>query len=273
VLALVALPGDGVLLAAGRDISDRPGVYQLDEAAAGAEWLYADQAVGALAVARGERGPEVYAAAAPWSDRDGRAELLRRDPNTSLWGVVHRASLSCPNTPFFPQVATVPAAPATIYAVEWCRAGPVLKSRLWRSDDRGGVWRSLSLPIADYPLIGSLAVDPADPEVLFVAGLSNTNQPLPGLELSLDGGQTWTLKGQTVPELAGVRTLLLDPGARGRVIVGTQAGAVFVGEDRGEVWRRLPGLEGLRIWHLLLDGPNGRLYAATSDGVWRTALP
>jgi hypothetical protein len=273
VLALVSMPGDGVLLATGRDISDRPGVYHLEGAESGTHWLYTDQAVGALAVARGDRGPEIYAASAPWSDRDGGAELLWRDPETSRWAVVHRASLTCPNTPFFPQVATVPSAPSTLYVVEWCRAGQVLKNRLWRSDDRAVTWRSLPLPIADYPLIGTLAVDPADPEVVFVAGLGNTNRPLPGLELSLDGGQSWTLKGQAVPDLVGVRTLLLDPSISGRVVVGTQSGAVFVSDDRGDTWRRLPGLEGLRIWHLLLDPATGRLLAATSDGVWRTTVP
>lgn len=273
ILAMVAAPDDSLLLATGRDISDRPGVFHLLGDEDQARSMYGEQAIGALAIGTTERGLEVYAASAPWSDRDGGSELLRLDPQTRSWSVIHRASLNCPSPPFFSQVVTTPSQPGTLYALEWCRTGRVLTSQLWRTDDRGTTWRTLPLPSAEYPLIGSLAVDSADAELLYLAGLGQPGRLLAGVERSLDGGQTWALQGVSVADLSGVRRLLVDPRRPGRVLAGTHSGAVLVSDDRGQTWRSLPGLAGLRIWDLALDTTTGRLYAATSDGVWRTALP
>ena len=273
ILAMAAAPDDGLLLAAGRDISDRPGVFHLLEDQHEARLMYGGQAIGALAVNATDLGLEVYAASAPWSDRDGGSELLRHDPQTRSWSVVHHANLSCPSPPFFPQLATAPSRPGTIYALEWCRAGRVLTSQLWRSDDRGASWRTLSPPAAEYPLIGSLVVDPTDADVLYLAGLGPAGRPLAGVERSFDGGQTWTLEGARVAELSGVRRLLIDPRNPRRILAGTQAGAVLMSDDRARTWRALPALAGLRIWDLALDSASGRLFAATSGGVWRIELP
>ena len=116
-----------------------------------------------------------------------------------------------------------------------------------------------------------LALDPTDADVLYMAGLGSPNSPSIGIERSLDGGQTWVLEGDTVDGLANIRALLVDPRNPQRLLAGTERDGALVSDDRGETWRALPGLEGLRISALLLD--EGHLYAATSAGIWRMSLP
>ena len=286
ILALAALLDGGVLLATGRDISDQPGVFLLSGNPPSTRRIYNAQAIGALAVAPG-RG-DVYAASAPWADRDAGSDLLRRDASGGGWSPILHGNLVCGQTPpYFRQVLVAPSAPSRLYALEWCFATVVRQTQLWRSDDRGQTWQVLPRAGAAYPLVGTLAVDPTDEDVLYLAGPAQPTSlavatgvlstpaaaPPAGVERSLDGGLTWTLKGDAVDGLTAIRTLLVDPRNPQRILAGTERNGVFFSDDHGDTWRPLPGLEGLRIWVLAIDEATGRLHAATSDGVWRTTWP
>lgn len=272
VLTIAPLLEGGILLGAGRDISDQPGVFWVGGKPLASRRLYDNQAIGALAVAARRGGSEVYAATAPWADRDAGSELLRRDPSTGAWSTLLRGSLVCGPTPsYFKQVALAPAQPATLYALEWCFTSMVHESQLWRSDDRGQTWSLVPRQGAASWLLNAFAVDPSDPNVVYVAGLAQEGASAPGVERTLDGGQTWTVASEA-EGLARVRVLQAHPRQTWRVLAGTERNGVFASEDWGDTWQVMPGLEGLRIWGLTIDEAEDRLYAATSDGVWRTTL-
>jgi hypothetical protein len=281
ILAMARLPDGGLLVGTGRDISDQPGVFLLTGGPPGRIRLYDSQAVGALAVSPNRQPStspgvtsDIYAAAAPWADREAGSEMLRREAADGSWNVLLQGSLICGQmTSYFRQVTIAPSEPSTILALEWCLTSYGGHTRLWRSDDRGKSWHVLPREAAAYPLIGTLAVDPEEPDLLYVAGLDHLGNPPAGIERSIDGGQTWDLKGRTVEGLTSVRALLVDARDPRRIVAGTEQHGVFASHDRGEIWHLLPGLEGLRVGSLAIDEATDRLYAATDDGVWSVVLP
>jgi photosystem II stability/assembly factor-like uncharacterized protein len=116
-----------------------------------------------------------------------------------------------------------------------------------------------------YDFAGPLAVDPLDPNVVYVGVGTFTNREL-FLWKSVDGGATWTPTG--APR-GRVHDIVVPP-IPGRVYaaIGSQA-RVFRSDDGGATWRRWN--EGLpnRIQDLAIDPADpSRLYAATSRGVW-----
>lgn len=273
LLALAPMPDGGLLLGVGRDLADQPGVYWTDGGARPPRRLYDGQAVGALATIPGRDGTEILAAIAPWADRDAGADLLRRDPTTGVWSLILHGNLVCGTGPsYFRQLVVVDGEPGTLLALEWCLAVVVRRTQLWRSNDRGQTWQLLERRDSADSLIGAVAADPTDGSVLYLAGRSHGSE-IGGLQRSLDGGQTWEVRGESWPELADVRTLLVDPREPRRVLAGADHGGVFLSEDRGDTWRPLPGLEEPRVWSLLIDEQQAQLYAATADGIWRTNLP
>jgi hypothetical protein len=273
ILALAPLPEGGVMLGTGRDISDQPGVFLLAGSPPRVRRMYEAQAIGALAVAPGRGASDVYAAAAPWADRDADSDLLRWDAAGGSWSTILHGTLACDRGPsYFRQIAVAPSSPSTLFALEWCFASAARQAQLWRSDDRGQSWQVLPRPGGAQALISALAVDPTDPDVLYLAGPSQPGSPPAGLERSLDGGRTWSLKGDAIDGPTAIRTLLVDPRHPRRVLAGSEQGGVFSSEDRGETWYALTGLESVRVRSLAVDETVGRLYAATSDGIWRLPL-
>jgi hypothetical protein len=99
-----------------------------------------------------------------------------------------------------------------------------------RLDEAGDAWT------VELSLSGSgaqcLAVDPADPDTVFV-GLREG-----GVRRSVDGGRSWI--DCKLPE-PGVFSLAVSP-ADGAVYAGTEPSALFRSEDRGERWRELEAL-------------------------------
>jgi hypothetical protein len=248
-------------------------VYWSEASATFPRRLYDGQAVGALATIPGPAGTEILAAVAPWADRDAGADLLRRDPASGAWSLILRGNLACGTGPsYFRQLVVVGGEPGTLLALEWCLAAVARQTQLWRSNDRGQTWQVLEHRGSADTLIGAVAADPTNGNVLYLAARSHGSE-IGGLQRSLDGGETWEARGENWPGLADVRTLLVDRRKPRRVLAGTDRGGVFLSEDRGHTWRPLPGLEEPRVWSLLVDERQAQLYAATADGIWRTHLP
>ena len=63
---------------------------------------------------------------------------------------------------------------------------------VWKSTDAGATWQHIGLEYTFH--IGRIAVDPRDPQVVYVAALGNLwdrNRGDRGLYKSEDGGRTW----------------------------------------------------------------------------------
>src|ERR687883_49831 len=70
----------------------------------------AGEAIGALAVAPGRGASDLYAAAAPWADRDAGSDLLRWDAAGGSWSVILHGTPACDQSPsYFPQIAIAPS--------------------------------------------------------------------------------------------------------------------------------------------------------------------
>jgi hypothetical protein len=266
-ILVVAGHPDGWLLGTGRDLADQPGLFAAG-ASDGPRRIYDAQAIGALAVSA--EGGAILAAAAPWADRDATPEIVRRDPTSGGWQVALRGTLICGAGPsFFRQIVVAPSLPRRVFAVEWCSNPAFRQALVWRSDDGGLTWQSLPRP-ALAPLPFALAVEPTNEQRLYLAPFGMDTE---GIERSSDGGVSWTAEGDDTPGLTGLRTLQVDRRSPRRLLAGTSRNGVFLSEDRGETWQPLSGLEGIRVWALLVDEAAGQLLAATADGIWRAALP
>jgi photosystem II stability/assembly factor-like uncharacterized protein len=131
---------------------------------------------------------------------------------------------------------------------------PIVGPEIYRTDDGGATWRRthdgrLEKVFYTYGYyFGRIAVDPADPERVFFAGV-----PLLG---STDGGRTW--KGL---DARGVHVdhhvLFIDPRAPRRVALGNDGG-LNLSFDGGETWTRVSNLAVGQFTTLALD--NARPY-------------
>ena len=159
-------------------------------------------------------------------------------------------------------------------------ADPDVPGRLWaslagqyqgglvaRSDDRGENWTVLArwkVSVATR----ALAVAPATPDgppVLAVGGDD-------GVRLSMDGGEKWTLTGDTTPGLYQVESLAFAPGDPKTLYAGTWRQA-FRTRDGGTTWSRIA--EGMVLdasvyaWDFAPDDPKD-IWVSTCGWVYRT---
>jgi photosystem II stability/assembly factor-like uncharacterized protein len=157
---------------------------------------------------------------------------------------------------------------------------------VWSSADGGGSWRSC-WPKWASPNIGALAIDPADPDVIYCAtgeaNLSPDCYPGTGLYVSRDGGANWALLaaagthnlprriGALLPLKLAHSTLYL-----GGVTLNEQHPAGLYGSsDGGRTWRREDGPSSSNYWcHSLAAHPDGFLLAGlelggAQTGIWR----
>jgi hypothetical protein len=144
------------------------------------------------------------------------------------------------------------------------------QSGWYRCERRGDDWRPAERALT-YWSATCLAVDPADPRVIYVASERS------GLFVSRDGGATWERPQPNVPRLSLFSVLALP----GEVLAGTIPAALYRGDARGGAWAELEDVRrggstgtfppnpdlGTRTRHLAAD-PNApdRLYAGIEVG-------
>ena len=138
--------------------------------------------------------------------------------------------------------------------------------KVFRSSDGGVSWVNVSAGLPGH-YADAVAVDPLDPNVVYVGiGASSIAGPF-GLWKSMDGGATWT---QTGARPGPVQDVVVSS-VPGRVyaVIGFSP-RIYRSDDGGATWS--PWDEGMPDAvpiDLALDpGDPGRLYAATSRGVW-----
>lgn len=151
----------------------------------------------------------------------------------------------------------------TMYLLE-----DVFDGRLFASRDGGERWTAL-------PLRGvtALAIDPHDSDRLF----AGTNR---GLVRSNDRGATWSPVALPLgcaeddADFHDVEVLAADPSRLGTAfyvaIKACDGVRLFHTADGGDTWRRLAVPNAKRITAIAVDGKGNRLFAGTSEGVFRS---
>jgi len=143
----------------------------------------------------------------------------------------------------------------------------VIGPEVYRSDDRGGTWKRthegrIEKVFYSYGYYFSrIAVDPADPERVYVAGV-----PFLG---SRDGGKTWKgldERGVHVDHHA----IYIDPKAPHRLALGNDGG-LNISFDYGETWTKINNLPVGQFTTLALDNaePYNILGGLQDNGVMR----
>jgi len=148
-------------------------------------------------------------------------------------------------------LAVAPSAPDVIYVgsgESTLRDSVGFGDGVYKSTDAGRTWTHLGL--AETQHIGKIAVDPKNPDVVFVAAIGHLYAANPdrGLFRSRDGGRTWQ-KVLYMDENVGAVEVVIDP---------TDARVVYAG-----LWntRRPPWFT-----YAPTNGPGGGIYKSTDGG-------
>ena len=135
----------------------------------------------------------------------------------------------------------------------------------FRSRDGGRTWSDFRVPDQDAYAI---AVDAADPRVVYAGGRGQTHQ----LSRSDDGGGTWKKVGAGLEERS-VSILLVDPSQSATVYLVAGFADLWKSTDRGESFAKLALPAGATddCYRLQLDPSDPRvLWAATEAGLFRS---
>ena len=210
--------------------------------------------------------------------------VLRSDADGAA-GTWERLGFPDPDEEGFGAFALAEALPGP--ALDRPRLVAGVASGMSYSDDGGVTWTRSSLwQDFRFWVDGGIAQDPIAGHpyggVLY-AGVIDYFGSYPTVYASEDGGETWELRA-TGPDMTEFRFTrgVVATDTTGGVWYGTSVGSWFSGDSRGSV---LWSGDGARTWanvseglpemgvNALLFGRDGRLYAGTDQGVWRTAQP
>ncbi len=170
--------------------------------------------------------------------------------------------------------------------------------RIWAGAAGGGVWHSPDAGRSWQPLwhdqdlnVGSLAIDPHDPNVLYCgtgeANFSVDSYPGVGVYRSIDGGRNWLVLAPA--DVAGIPSrigrIAVDPGDPLHLRLGglgfrgdANPGGLYVSRDGGVSWARETFVSASNDWcHEVVFDPGDpqRIYATftasgTGSGIWRS---
>lgn len=155
-----------------------------------------------------------------------------------------------------------PARPDVVYAIQ---------RGLLKSLDRGETWARADAGLPAEAAAYDLAIDPSDPEVLYLAASH-------GVFKSLDGGSSWSRAGDGLPAEEAL-ALAVDPRTTSTLYALLRNG-VYRSADAGRSWASIS--QGLpphfMLWnraHLLVDPLHPeRLYVGTyASGVYEYTVP
>jgi photosystem II stability/assembly factor-like uncharacterized protein len=149
-----------------------------------------------------------------------------------------------------------------------------------RSNDGGQTWQLVSSNLTDVVppsqnpdapqlVTFSLAVDPSNPEKIFVGFYGSA------LAISADAGQTWALSASGMSAEAMVSAIVVDPTNPQIVYAGTLNGGVYFSLNGGQTWSALnDGLLTRAVRSLALSRDGGVLYMTSEGaGIFRLGTP
>ena len=135
---------------------------------------------------------------------------------------------------------------------------------LWRSTDDGRTWSDMNRSFASPPHVASVAVDPADPRIIYI-GLQEGRRVL---LKSRDGGATWRASqsglpaaGETLPTISEIAVDRTNPST----VYAVAGGELFRSLDGGRGWSRPPRPPGGFVRALETTGYG--VLAGTVEGV------
>ena len=108
---------------------------------------------------------------------------------------------------------------------------------VWRSSDSGTTWTALT-DTQPTLAIGALAIDPTGQIIYAGTGEANgstDSQGGQGILKSTDGGNTWTLQGQSIFAGAHIGGMSVDSSSPNHVFAATDIG-LYVSNDGGSTW-------------------------------------
>ena len=154
-------------------------------------------------------------------------------------------------------VAVAPSDPNIIYVgtgSSKIRSNVSIGHGMYKSTDAGKTWTYIGL--YDTGQIATVRIDPANPEIVYVAAQGNPFRANPerGVYKTTDGGKSWTLVLH-VSDTAGAADLEIDPGHPNilfaciwhalrtpwTIISGAQEGGIYKSTDSGATWSKLAG--------------------------------
>ena len=145
---------------------------------------------------------------------------------------------------------------------------------LYRSDDQGQTWQVVSS--GPGVAINALAVHPANDQVLYAGTAGGPAATTNSLWRSDNGGRTWRTFVLGLPANAygivpTVTALAVDPNQPGVLYVGTDGQGVYRFDEGRQRYQLIGGLA-LYNAHVngLVVGPDSRVYALTSEGLFVT---
>lgn len=163
---------------------------------------------------------------------------------------------------------------------------------VWQSDDAGRSWRSIWSD-QDILNVGSLAIDPQDPAVIYCgtgeANLSLDSYAGVGVYQSANGGKIWKLLARSsdtgIPTRIGV--IAIDPFDSNHLLIGgvganessprpEDVGGMYASRDGGSTWQRQDFVSAKNYWcHSIAFHPEkkGRIFATVTEqgiknGIW-----
>jgi photosystem II stability/assembly factor-like uncharacterized protein len=201
---------------------------------------------------------------------DGRYVVLATDDGGRTWAKVPDSGMpeALPGEGAFAASGTCLVVQGTSNA--WFGTGGGASARVFRSTDRGRTWTVAKTPIrAGDPSSGvfSLAFSDAEHGLAVGGDYKLVDDPAANLAVTSDGGQTWTLAGESRP--SGFRSAVaFVPGTAGPNVVTVGPSGSDLSLDGGNTWSKLgpPGFHALGFagspeggWAVGEDGRIARL--------------
>jgi photosystem II stability/assembly factor-like uncharacterized protein len=151
-------------------------------------------------------------------------------------------------------IQVAPSSPDVVYAGAGDPIQGSLGNGMWKSSDAGKTWQHIGLE--DTVKIGSIVVDPTDPNLVLVSALGDATRHGGGVYRSTDGGQSWTnvLKPADYDGVRDLQYAYDDPSVMLAATQGTSGGfggppgagqpkpkppLVFKSTDEGKTWTQI----------------------------------
>ena len=137
--------------------------------------------------------------------------------------------------------------------------------QLFKSTDGASSWTASAAGLQSQSILGAVAVDPQNPDTLFVAGINGQ------IYKSADASANWTLLSSDMPPASYPGGIAIDPRDSHAMYLATLGGA-FKSSDGGASWTATKsGLRAIPVTSLGMEQGNPRtIYVGTDNGLFKS---